>query len=133
MVVAHNIAATLSNRPLKAFSFKTIGLLASIGRRTGVARIFGFNLSGFFAWWLWGTIYLSKLPGLDKKVRVAFEWTLDLIFHKDVCTVNHERQRSLQNFDPPAAMHRGNGVSQQTTLPGREPQPEIAPLDKHTN
>jgi len=87
-VVAQNIAAALLGRPLKSFSFKTIGLLASIGRRTGVARIFGFNFSGFFGWWMWRTIYLSKLPGLDKKVRVAFDWTLDLLFPKDVCAVH---------------------------------------------
>ena len=87
-VVAQNIAAALLGRPVKSFSFKTIGLLASIGRRTGVARIFGFNFSGFFAWWMWRTIYLSKLPGLDKKVRVAFDWTLDLLFPKDVCAVH---------------------------------------------
>jgi NADH:ubiquinone reductase (H+-translocating) len=86
-VVAQNIAAALLGRPLRRFSFKTIGLLASIGRRTGVARIFGFNFSGFFAWWMWRTIYLSKLPGLDKKIRVAFDWTLDLLFPKDVCAV----------------------------------------------
>jgi NADH dehydrogenase len=87
-VVAHNIAAALLSRPPKSFSFKTIGLLASIGRRAGVARIFGFNFSGFLAWWMWRTIYLSKLPGFDKKVRVAFDWTLDLIFPKDVCAVH---------------------------------------------
>src|SRR5436190_9178488 len=87
-VVAQNIAAALWGRRLKPFSFRTIGLLASIGRRTGVARIFGYNFSGFFAWWIWRTIYLSKLPGLDKKVRVAFDWTLDLIFPKDVCAVH---------------------------------------------
>src|SRR5438874_7583303 len=87
-VVAQNIAATLLGRPLRSFSFTTIGLLASIGRRMGVARVLGFNFSGFFAWWIWRTIYLSKLPGLDKKVRVAFDWTLDLIFPKDVCAVH---------------------------------------------
>jgi NADH dehydrogenase len=86
--VAQNIVAALLGRPLRSFSFKTIGLLASIGRRTGVARIFGFNFSGFFAWWMWRTVYLSKLPGLDKKVRVAFDWTLGLLFPKDVCTVH---------------------------------------------
>jgi NADH dehydrogenase len=86
-IVAQNIAATLLGHRLKPFSFRTIGLLASIGRRTGVARILGFNFSGFFAWWMWRTVYLSKLPGLDKKVRVAFDWTLDLLFPKDVCAV----------------------------------------------
>src|SRR6202035_2978610 len=93
-IVAHNIAAVLSGRPPKPFSFKTIGLLASIGRRAGVARIFGFNFSGFLAWWMWRTIYLSKLPGFDKKVRVAFDWTLDLLFRKDVCAVHDLRCRA---------------------------------------
>src|SRR6266576_252447 len=92
-VVAQNIAATLLGRPLRSFSFTTIGLLASIGRRMGVARVLGFNFSGLFAWWMWRTVYLSKLPGLDKKVRVAFDWTLDLLFPKDVCAVYDVDQR----------------------------------------
>lgn len=95
-VVAENIAAALLGRHLRSFSFTTIGLLASIGRRMGVARILGFNFSGFFAWWMWRTIYLSKLPGLDKKIRVAFDWTLDLLFPKDVCAVHDLDQR--RNF-----------------------------------
>ena len=41
------------------------------------------NFSGFFAWWLWRTVYLSKLPRLEKKIRVAIDWTLDLVFSKD--------------------------------------------------
>ena len=94
-VVAENITAALLAHPLKVFSFKTIGVLASIGRRTAVARIFGFNFSGFFAWWMWRTIYLSKLPGLDKKVRVAFDWTLDLLFPKDLCAVHDPPQRRV--------------------------------------
>jgi NADH dehydrogenase len=106
MAVAQNIMLGLAGRAPKPFSFKTIGLLASIGRRTGVARIFGFNFSGFFAWWLWRTIYLSKLPGFDKKVRVAFDWTLDLLFRKDVCAVHdlpsrdnfHRRELSQRRF-----------------------------------
>jgi NADH:ubiquinone reductase (H+-translocating) len=104
-VVAENIVLAFAGRPPKQFSFKTIGLLASIGRRTGVARIFGFNFSGFFAWWLWRTIYLSKLPGLDKKVRVAFDWTLDLLFRKDVCAVHdlpsriHHREQNRRTVE----------------------------------
>src|SRR5437870_3036849 len=100
-VVAQNIAAVLLGRRLKAFSFRTIGLLASIGHRTGVARIFGFNFSGFLAWWMWRTVYLSKLPGLDKKIRVAFDWTLDLLFPKDVCAVydlDHGRDFDKDNI-----------------------------------
>ena len=82
--VARNIVAALDGRPARAFAFRTLGQLAAIGRRTGVARMFGVNFSGFLAWWLWRTVYLSKLPRLEKKLRVAIDWTLDLVFAKDV-------------------------------------------------
>ena len=83
-VLAHNIEAALHGGRNKAFRFSTIGQLAAIGRRTGVANILGINFSGFLAWWLWRTIYLSKLPRFEKKVRVALDWSLDLLFSKDL-------------------------------------------------
>lgn len=83
-IVADNILAAISGGRRRAFRFKTIGALASIGKRTGVARILGVNFSGFVAWWLWRTIYLSKLPRFEKKVRVALDWALDLLFSKDL-------------------------------------------------
>ena len=43
------------------FRFKTLGLLASIGRRTGVARILGVNFSGFLAWWLWRSRWMMSV------------------------------------------------------------------------
>jgi hypothetical protein len=45
----------------------------------------------------WRTVYLSKLPGLDKKIRVAFDWTLDLLFPKDVCAV-YDLDHDGRNF-----------------------------------
>jgi NADH dehydrogenase len=83
-VLAHNISATLRGGQKKPFVFKTLGQLAAIGKRTGVANILGINFSGFIAWWLWRTIYLSKLPRLEKKLRVMLDWTLDLVFAKDL-------------------------------------------------
>jgi NADH dehydrogenase len=83
-VAAHNIIATIRGTEKKRFDFSTIAQLATIGRRTGVANILGVNFSGFIAWWLWRTIYLSKLPRFEKKLRVAFDWTLDLFFSKDI-------------------------------------------------
>jgi NADH dehydrogenase len=83
-VLAHNITATLRGRQKKPFIFKTLGQLAAIGKRTGVANILGIHFSGFIAWWLWRTIYLSKLPRLEKKLRVMMDWTLDLVFAKDL-------------------------------------------------
>lgn len=82
--VARNVMAAIDGRAPTPFRFRTLGQLASLGRRTGVANILGVNFSGFIAWWLWRTIYLSKLPRLEKKVRVALDWTLDVLFSKDL-------------------------------------------------
>jgi NADH:ubiquinone reductase (H+-translocating) len=83
-VLAGNIVAAIGGGHKKPFVFTTIGLLASIGKRTGVANILGINFSGFVAWWLWRTIYWSKLPRFEKKVRVALDWLLDVLFSKDL-------------------------------------------------
>ncbi len=83
-VLAGNIAAAMRGQPPQPFRFKILGLLATIGRRHGVAEIFGMQFSGIIAWWLWRGIYLSKLPGLQKKVRVALDWLLDLFFSKNL-------------------------------------------------
>jgi NADH:ubiquinone reductase (H+-translocating) len=85
--VARNVVADIVGGRKKPFRFSTLGRLAAIGRRTGVANVFGLNFSGFFAWWLWRTIYLFKLPRLEKKMRVALDWTLDLCFAKDFACV----------------------------------------------
>ena len=85
--VARNVAADILGGKKKPFRFSTLGRLAAIGRRSGVANVFGVNFSGFLAWWLWRTIYLFKLPRLEKKMRVALDWTLDLCFAKDFACV----------------------------------------------
>jgi NADH dehydrogenase len=82
--VGRNIAARIGGHPLRAFAYRSPGQLAAIGRRSGVARIFGINFSGFVAWVLWRTVYLSKLPRLEKKLRVAIEWTFALFFPRDL-------------------------------------------------
>lgn len=104
-VLAHNIAATISGSRKRPFLFKTIGQLASIGRRTGVANILGVNFSGFIAWWLWRTIYLSKLPRFERKARVALDWTLDLLFSKDIVKFQTVLSRSVSHneHDPRSA------------------------------
>jgi NADH dehydrogenase len=94
-ILARNLLSVLDRRPLKAFVFTTLGQLAAIGKRRGVARVFGVNFSGFFAWWLWRTIYLAKLPRFEKKVRVALDWTLDIVFSKDLVQLQTPRSRGV--------------------------------------
>ena len=102
-VLARNLVSIVEGRPLKAFVFTTLGQLAAIGKRRGVARVFGFNFSGFFAWWLWRTIYLAKLPRFEKKMRVALDWTLDLVFSKDLVQLQTPRSRGISEAVIPKA------------------------------
>jgi NADH dehydrogenase len=89
-IAARNVCAEIEGGRKWPFKFSPPGRLAAIGRRTGVANILGINFSGFFAWWLWRAVYLSKLPRLEKKVRVALDWTLDLCFSKDFACIRAE-------------------------------------------
>ena len=73
-----------------------------------MACILGINFSGFIAWWLWRTIYLSKLPRFEKKLRVMLDWTLDLLFSKDLVqlttdcapTVSHSHTEEAVGSQP---------------------------------
>ncbi|MBV9674400.1 MAG: NAD(P)/FAD-dependent oxidoreductase [Verrucomicrobia bacterium] len=82
--VARNIAATLRGGTLEAFRFKPVGELALIGKRAGVARVYGFNFSGAIAWMLWRGIYWLKMPDIGQRVRVAVDWALDVLFGRNV-------------------------------------------------
>jgi NADH dehydrogenase len=94
-VLARNLRATIRGGAKKPFVFSMLGQLAAIGKRTGVANILGLNFSGFVAWFLWRTIYLSKLPRLEKKIRVALNWTLDLFFSKDLVRFSTARAPAI--------------------------------------
>ena len=99
-LAAQNILATIRGKQKEPFVFSTLGRLAPIGKRTGVANILGMNFSGFIAWWLWRTIYLTKLPRFEKKVRVALDWTLDLLFSKDLVQLMAARPSALSLTEP---------------------------------
>ena len=83
-VVAENVAAALRGRPIRPFRFRTIAVLVALGHRTAVAEVRGWKFSGFLAWFMWRMVYLSKLPGFEKKVRVALDWMLDMFFPRDI-------------------------------------------------
>jgi len=82
--VADNIAAVLKGRRPKPFRFTTIGIFVALGHHTAAGEIRGRPFSGLSAWLLWRGIYLAKLPGLERRVRVLLDWSLDLVFPRDI-------------------------------------------------
>ena len=99
---AQNIAAAIRGGARREFSFTALGKMGSLGHHSAVAEIFGIKLSGFLAWWLWRTIYLMKLPGLDRKIRVATDWTLDLILPTDITQLKTGKPEGIRReyFEP---------------------------------
>ena len=87
-VVAKNIISEIEDgRRLddrEAFNYKTKGMMASIGKRTGIGNLLGIEVQGFLAWWIWRNYYLVNLPTLQKKIRVMSDWMLDIFFKRDV-------------------------------------------------
>lgn len=82
--LAENIVRTISSAPTCPFMHKDAGSLAALGCRTAVARVFGLNIAGFLAWWLYRTAYLLKMPSWSRRVRIVLDWTVDLFFPRDV-------------------------------------------------
>jgi NADH:ubiquinone reductase (H+-translocating) len=106
--LAHNLHASIHHRPLQPFHFDALGLLCVVGYQTACAEIKGVRFSGFLAWILWRGIYLSKLPGGERKLRVLSDWIIELFFPRDIAQTIELNDR-----------RRFNGSHQQEVSVGR--------------
>jgi NADH:ubiquinone reductase (H+-translocating) len=99
---AKNVLAAIDGTPMVTFAFKALGILASLGQRSAVAEVFGVKLTGFVAWVLWRTIYLAKLPGFVRRLRVALDWTLDLFFPRDITQLQvfQHKRLDIHHYEP---------------------------------
>ena len=82
--LAYNIHASVTGKRPKPFHFDGLGTLCVVGHHTACAEIKGVRFSGLLAWMLWRAVYLSKLPGLERKVRVFVDWNIELFFPRDI-------------------------------------------------
>jgi len=80
-VVANNIIASIEGRlgDRKTFDYKTKGMMASIGKRTGIGNLLGIEVQGILAWLIWRGYYLVHLPTFQKKIRVLADWILGIL------------------------------------------------------
>jgi NADH:ubiquinone reductase (H+-translocating) len=89
--LAKNIRASLQGRQACGFHFDSLGALCVVGHQTACAELTvpfarskSMRFSGLLAWLMWRGIYLGKLPGLERKIRVLVDWTVELFFPKDI-------------------------------------------------
>jgi NADH dehydrogenase len=99
---AINIAAVVRGGKRAEFAFEGLGTLGSLGHGAAVAQIFGIKLSGFVAWIMWRCIYLMKMPGMNRKARIANDWLLHLLFPPELAQtkVAFESGIKSQHFAP---------------------------------
>jgi len=111
--LARNLELALRGRDVVPYRTRTRGTLAALGCRTAVAKVFGIRLSGFWAWWLWRTVYLLKMPGLGRKMRVALDWTINMIFRPEIVHLDVTRQAARRA--PPEGVKAGSTASADET------------------
>lgn len=93
--LANNLARVLNGQPTKPFSFKPLGIMASIGRHNAVAEVLGMRLSGFAAWFFWRGVYLAKMPTLLRKIEVAIDWAWSMLFPPNLVQLQMARTMKI--------------------------------------
>lgn len=87
-VVAKNLMALIRGEELIDFKYRRKGDLISVGQWFALGDIFGIRMSGRFTWWLWRTVYLFKFISWRKRFKIAFEWTINLFYPRDITKLN---------------------------------------------
>ena len=108
--LARNIIATIEGQTPRAFVFRSVGTMASLGHTDAVARVKGLQLTGFVAWWLRRTYYLLQMPRWDRRLRIMLDWTVALFFRPDISKVGlaverDERRRDIEVAPPASPPH----------------------------
>src|SRR5207247_127594 len=73
-----------SSGPREPRRFRMRGQAATLGRYKGIALVLGVPLRGFIGWFVTRTYHLYQLPLFSRKLRVVTDWTVALLFRRDI-------------------------------------------------
>jgi len=102
--LAANIVAALRRRQLTDYRHKYVGSVASLGLYRGVAEVYGIKLRGWPAWFMHRTYHVSRMPTVNRKVRVLADWTLAIFFPREVVSLG-QLQQPRREFELAALPH----------------------------
>jgi NADH dehydrogenase len=102
--LASNIAAVVRGRQPAEYRHRHVGSVASLGLHKGVAQVYGIKLKGVLAWFMHRTYHMSRVPTLNRKIRVVADWTLALFLKREVVSLGqlHEPRESFEEVAVPA-------------------------------
>jgi NADH:ubiquinone reductase (H+-translocating) len=105
---ALNVVRILKAEPAQPFRFKALGQLCNIGGYEAVAEMLGVHVSGFLAWLMWRGVYLFKLPTWSRRIKVALDWSWDVLFPRDLSFLNTDttQQATHAYYRPGDFIHR---------------------------
>jgi NADH dehydrogenase len=85
---ARRLAKNLSGPP-EPYGYRMLGQVATLGRYKGIADVLGVRLRGFVGWFVTRTYHLYQLPLTQRRLRVVVDWTVALLFRRDVVELGH--------------------------------------------
>ncbi|GAA4205095.1 NAD(P)/FAD-dependent oxidoreductase [Actinocatenispora rupis] len=97
--LAANILAVLRGGEPTEYRHAYVGSVASLGLHKGVAQVYGIKVRGWPAWFMHRTYHMSKIPTLNRKVRVVADWTLNLVLRRETVALGelHEPRRRFES------------------------------------
>ena len=146
VICAKNILRELKDEETESADFMNEGMIAAFGSGDAVAEVMGVRLTGWIAWWMFRGVYLMKMPGLGRKLRVAADWTLDLFSGREFVQLglhkivkggveDHDAaaddveapRRSRGGVTPTAGPQRGSGPVPVDVVHDAGPDPRCGP------
>ncbi|MCW2740225.1 MAG: FAD-dependent pyridine nucleotide-disulfide oxidoreductase [Blastococcus sp.] len=85
--LADNIVAVLAGQEPEPYRHEYVGSVASLGLYKGVAQVYGVKVKGFPAWFMHRSYHVSRVPTFNRKARVVADWTLALLFRREVVSL----------------------------------------------
>jgi NADH dehydrogenase len=80
---ARRVAKNLAGDP-QPYGYRMLGQVATLGRYKGIADVMGLRLRGFPGWFVTRTYHLYQLPLAQRRTRVVVDWTVALLFRRDL-------------------------------------------------
>ena len=73
-LLAENLKRIEKKKPLKAFRYKNLGSMATVGRNRAVAEFKKVKTQGWIAWILWLVVHLRSILGVRNRISVMLNW-----------------------------------------------------------
>ena len=102
-VAGLNVAADLGAGTPTRFRYRNRGLAVTLGKHRGTAQVKRFVFTGALAWWMGRSYHLLMLPGNVRRARIVTDWSLALLFPRDVSSLGALGARPPLEADEPVS------------------------------